>query len=75
MLCHPDGAHGGQLPHRLHGHACTAAGAGPPHAPDRPPLHAFFARKDSLNYFFCYRWLLIHFKREFAFDEVCIPFA
>lgn len=35
-----------------------------------PQLHAFFARKDCLNFFFCYRWLLIHFKREFAFDEV-----
>lgn len=37
-----------------------------------PPLHAFMAAKSSLNYFFCYRWLLIHFKREFAFDEVSV---
>lgn len=35
-----------------------------------PALHAFLEAKDALNYFFCYRWLLIHFKREFAFDEV-----
>ena len=34
-----------------------------------PPLHAFLASKECLNYFFCYRWLLIHFKREFTFDE------
>lgn len=39
-----------------------------------PPLHAFMEAKSCLNYFFCYRWLLIHFKREFAFDEVtCNP--
>ena len=35
-----------------------------------PPMHAFMEAKSCLNYFFCYRWLLIHFKREFAFDEV-----
>lgn len=35
-----------------------------------PPMHAFMEAKSCLNYFFCYRWLLIHFKREFSFDEV-----
>lgn len=35
-----------------------------------PAMHAFMDEKSCLNYFFCYRWLLIHFKREFAFDEV-----
>ena len=35
-----------------------------------PQLHAFFEAKECLQYFFCYRWLLIHFKREFAFEEV-----
>ncbi|KAK9861395.1 hypothetical protein WJX84_006666 [Apatococcus fuscideae] len=35
-----------------------------------PPLHAHLASVDALNFFFAYRWLLIHFKREFAFDEV-----
>jgi Rab-GTPase-TBC domain len=42
-----------------------------------PQLHAFLEAKDCLNYFFCYRWLLIHFKREFGFDEVraCLGMA
>ena len=35
-----------------------------------PQLHAFLEARDCLNYFYCYRWLLIHFKREFAFEEV-----
>ena len=35
-----------------------------------PPLHAHLARHDALNLFFCYRWVLILFKREFAFDQV-----
>lgn len=35
-----------------------------------PAMHSFMEEKSCLNYFFCYRWLLIHFKREFAFDEV-----
>lgn len=37
-----------------------------------PPLHAHLASADALSFFFAYRWLLIHFKREFAFDEVSI---
>ena len=35
-----------------------------------PPLHAHLHRMDALSLFFCYRWLLILFKREFAFDQV-----
>lgn len=35
-----------------------------------PQLHAFLEAKDCLNYFFCFRWVLIHFKREFKFDEM-----
>jgi hypothetical protein len=27
-------------------------------------------RTDSLNLFFCFRWILIAFKREFKFDQV-----
>ncbi|KAK9815964.1 hypothetical protein WJX74_004614, partial [Apatococcus lobatus] len=34
-----------------------------------PPLYAHLASADALSFFFAYRWLLIHFKREFAFDE------
>lgn len=35
-----------------------------------PELHAALKAKDCTNFFFCYRWLLVHFKREFSFDEV-----
>jgi hypothetical protein len=35
-----------------------------------PPLFAHLEAHDCLSFFFCYRWLLIDFKREFAFDEV-----
>ena len=35
-----------------------------------PPLSAHLASADALSFFFAYHWLLIHFKREFAFDEV-----
>lgn len=27
------------------------------------PLHNYFKQNDCLNYFFCFRWLLIQFKR------------
>lgn len=27
-------------------------------------------RTDSLNLFFCFRWILISFKREFKFEDV-----
>lgn len=35
-----------------------------------PPLYAHLEAHDCLNFFFCYRWLLLHFKREFGFEEV-----
>ena len=35
-----------------------------------PQLYAHFKQKDCLNFFFCFRWVLILFKREFDFDEV-----
>ncbi|KAK0570531.1 hypothetical protein LWI29_002800 [Acer saccharum] len=33
------------------------------------PLHNYFKQNDCLNYFFCFRWLLIQFKREFEYEE------
>uniref|UniRef100_A0A0V0IMF0 TBC1 domain family member 15 n=1 Tax=Solanum chacoense TaxID=4108 RepID=A0A0V0IMF0_SOLCH len=33
------------------------------------PLHNYFQQKDCLNYFFCFRWVLIQFKREFEFEQ------
>ncbi|XP_073151107.1 uncharacterized protein [Henckelia pumila] len=33
------------------------------------PLHNYFAQNDCLNYFFCFRWLLIQFKREFEYEK------
>jgi hypothetical protein len=27
-------------------------------------------RTDSLNLFFCFRWILIWFKREFSFEDI-----
>eukprot|EP00798_Chlamydomonas_sp_ICE-L_P015220 gene15220-21299_t len=35
-----------------------------------PQLHAHFEANDALNYYFCFRWLLVGFKREFKSDEV-----
>jgi len=35
-----------------------------------PQLSAFLQERDCLNFFFCFRWILIHFKREFEFDQV-----
>ncbi|KAG8372698.1 hypothetical protein BUALT_Bualt12G0093800 [Buddleja alternifolia] len=32
------------------------------------PLHNYFKQNDCLNYFFCFRWILIQFKREFKYD-------
>ncbi|PWZ02198.1 RabGAP/TBC [Testicularia cyperi] len=34
-----------------------------------PALYAHLERTDSLNLFFCFRWLLVRFKREFGFQE------
>ncbi|XP_071729550.1 uncharacterized protein [Rutidosis leptorrhynchoides] len=33
------------------------------------PLHNYFKQNDCLNYFFCFRWLLIQFKREFEYEK------
>ncbi|KAI4335687.1 hypothetical protein L6164_014311 [Bauhinia variegata] len=33
------------------------------------PLHNYFKQHDCLNYFFCFRWILIQFKREFEYEE------
>uniref|UniRef100_A0A2P2MEV4 TBC1 domain family member 15 n=1 Tax=Rhizophora mucronata TaxID=61149 RepID=A0A2P2MEV4_RHIMU len=33
------------------------------------PLHNYFKQNDCLNYFFCFRWVLIQFKREFEYDQ------
>ncbi|KAG6414237.1 hypothetical protein SASPL_126955 [Salvia splendens] len=32
------------------------------------PLHNYFEQNDCLNYFFCFRWLLIQFKRQVEFE-------
>ncbi|KAI4377334.1 hypothetical protein MLD38_014979 [Melastoma candidum] len=34
------------------------------------PLHNYFKQNDCLNYFFCFRWILIQFKREFDFHQL-----
>ncbi|KAG6739986.1 hypothetical protein POTOM_057618 [Populus tomentosa] len=33
------------------------------------PLHNYFKQNDCLNYFFCFRWVLIQFKREFEYKR------
>ncbi|KAI6045667.1 GTPase-activating protein gyp7 [Pisolithus marmoratus] len=35
-----------------------------------PELYRHFEKADALNLFFCFRWVLIAFKREFAFSDV-----
>jgi len=30
----------------------------------------FIEKTDSLNLFFCFRWILIWFKREFKWDDI-----
>ncbi|TFK76505.1 RabGAP/TBC [Pluteus cervinus] len=35
-----------------------------------PELYRHFEKRDALNLFFCFRWVLIAFKREFPFDDV-----
>ncbi|KAI8336183.1 rab-GTPase-TBC domain-containing protein [Chlamydoabsidia padenii] len=34
-----------------------------------PQLYKHFQRTDSFNLFFCFRWLLVWFKREFNWDD------
>ncbi|KAM6553382.1 hypothetical protein CsatB_014144 [Cannabis sativa] len=33
------------------------------------PLHNYFKQQECLNYFFCFRWVLIQFKREFEYEK------
>ncbi|XP_016742449.1 TBC1 domain family member 15 isoform X3 [Gossypium hirsutum] len=33
------------------------------------PLHKYFEQNDCLNYFFCFRWILIQFKRELEYEQ------
>ncbi|TFY73151.1 hypothetical protein EWM64_g10861, partial [Hericium alpestre] len=35
-----------------------------------PELYRHLEKTDGLNLFFCFRWILIAFKREFPFDDV-----
>ncbi|KAL0946968.1 hypothetical protein HGRIS_013120 [Hohenbuehelia grisea] len=35
-----------------------------------PELYKHLEKIDGLNLFFCFRWILISFKREFAFDDI-----
>ena len=35
-----------------------------------PDLCSFLDEKESLNMYFCFRWLLIWFKREFKFEDI-----
>jgi hypothetical protein len=34
-----------------------------------PQLYKHFQRTDSFNLFFCFRWLLVWFKREFNWND------
>lgn len=34
-----------------------------------PSLYKHLQRTDSFNLFFCFRWLLVWFKREFSWDD------
>ncbi|XP_041007930.1 TBC1 domain family member 15-like isoform X1 [Juglans microcarpa x Juglans regia] len=36
------------------------------------PLHNYFKQNDCLNYFFCFRWVLIQFKREFEYEKTML---
>ncbi|XP_058760041.1 uncharacterized protein LOC131633335 [Vicia villosa] len=36
------------------------------------PLHNYFKQRDCLNYFFCFRWILIQFKREFEYEKTML---
>lgn len=35
-----------------------------------PSLYKHFQRTDSCNFFFCFRWLLVWFKREFPWKDM-----
>ncbi|KAK8916326.1 hypothetical protein KSP39_PZI022349 [Platanthera zijinensis] len=34
------------------------------------PLHDYLAQADCLNYYYCFRWILIQFKREFELEQL-----
>ncbi|XP_023734040.3 uncharacterized protein LOC111881887 isoform X2 [Lactuca sativa] len=34
------------------------------------PLHDYFEENNCLNYLFCFRWILVQFKREFEYEEI-----
>ncbi|KAK6945138.1 Rab-GTPase-TBC domain [Dillenia turbinata] len=36
------------------------------------PLHNYFKQNECLNYFFCFRWVLIQFKREFEYEKIML---
>ena len=35
-----------------------------------PELYKHFKQTDNLNMFFCFRWILVVFKREFPFNDI-----
>lgn len=38
-----------------------------------PGLAEYLEDRGHSNYYFTFRWLLVQFKREVSFDEVCVP--
>lgn len=38
------------------------------------PLHDYFKQNECLNYFFCFRWILICFKRLEERSSLSFPF-
>ncbi|KAK6941686.1 Rab-GTPase-TBC domain [Dillenia turbinata] len=36
------------------------------------PLHNYLKQNECLNYFFCFRWVLIQFKREFEYEKIML---
>lgn len=37
-----------------------------------PQFHQYLEAKESGNFFFCFRWLLLTFKREFSFEQTML---
>ncbi|XP_072164909.1 TBC1 domain family member 15-like [Diadema setosum] len=35
-----------------------------------PKFYSYLQSKESSNLYFCFRWMLIHFKREFSMDDI-----
>ena len=40
------------------------------HAHTHTHTHTLSEEKDSNNLYFCFRWLLVNFKREFSYDDI-----